>query len=159
MTPQGAVARRNICEQSQKLDNQGVDHKNQTCFIDVHSSPKFTQSKVAICPCITATRGSQGGYYITNQRRMTSLQELARLQGWTSAAVERMLKRSNPKTVGHAIGNGMSVNVLYRLLPRALFSAGLLKEKPKDMWKYVDFAKEHTKFKVLPDDMYKDVKL
>ena len=157
---QGEIARRNICEQSRKLADEGAEPQTKTCFIDVYSSPTFTQSKAGVCPCITATRGSQGGFHITNQRRMTSHEELARLQGWTSPAFERMRRRGNLKLIGHALGNGMSVNVLYRVLPRALYSAGLLKKKTIDVWKHVNFAKaDRTQFKMLPDDMYKDVKL
>ena len=48
----------------------------------------------------------------------------------------------------------MSINVLYRLLPRVLFAAGLLNEKPYDIWKHVDFTKQSEGFHVLPDGMY-----
>jgi len=36
--------------------------------------------------------------------------------------------------MGHMLGNGMSVNVLGRILPRALFAAGLIASLPHDHW-------------------------
>jgi hypothetical protein len=49
----------------------------------------------------------------------------------------------------------MRVNVLVRLLPRVLHSAGLLKAKPRDIWKHMS-SKNAKAFKTLPDDMYGD---
>ena len=151
---QSQVAKRNLTTGNEKLSNEGAAPRVNTCFIDVYSSPKFAQAKASVCPCITATRGSQGGFHITNQGRMTTHEELARLQGWTSPAFARMRKSGSLKTIGHALGNGMSINVLYRLLPRVLFAAGLLNEKPYDIWKHVDFTKQSEGFHVLPDGMY-----
>ncbi len=36
--------------------------------------------------------------------------------------------------VGHMLGNAMSVNVLGRILPRALHAAGLIEKLPRDPW-------------------------
>jgi hypothetical protein len=60
---------------------------------------------------------------------------------------------ANAGDIRFAIGNAMSVNVLVRLLPRVLHSAGLLKDKPRDIWKHMS-SKNAKAFKKLPDDMY-----
>jgi hypothetical protein len=60
---------------------------------------------------------------------------------------------TSPEDVAHAIGNAMSINVLYRVLSRALLAAGLIKEKPKDIWKHLTSG-QVRRARVLPDDMY-----
>ena len=160
--PLSETANRNINTQTEKLKKAGLNVDRQTCLIDVHASSKFSQATVGSSPCITATRGMQGGFYITNRQRMTNVKELGRLQGLPTTCVERMLRSGvAQKHVGHAAGNGMTVNVVLRLLPRALYSAGLLANKPQDKWKHADFTSnsENSKYKTLPDDMYKQQKL
>ena len=152
---------KNIFAQTEKLKQAKVDTSRRTCFIDVFASPKFSQSKVELCPCITATCGQQGGFYITNRQRMTTVKELGRLQGWPTECVTRMINcpEVSLKHVRHSIGNGMTVTVLVRLLPRALYCAGLLAEKPVDVWKHADCNKKGAKYKRLPDDMYEVVNI
>ncbi len=60
---------------------------------------------------------------------------------------------TSPKDVAHAIGDAMSSNILYRVLSRALFTAGLIKEKPKDIWKHLTSG-QVRRARVLPDDIY-----
>lgn len=152
------TAQKNINAQTEKLKKAGVDIDRQTCLIDVHASPQFGQAAVGISPCITATRGKQGGFFVTNRQRMTNIEELGRLQGWPTQVVHKMQRdnvRVAKKYIGHAIGNGMTVNVVLRLLPRVLYSAGLLAEKPFDQWKHANFKT----YKTLPDDMYQGIPL
>ncbi len=41
------------------------------------------------------------------------------------------------KHIGHAIGNDMSLNVVYRLLPRVLPAAGVVDARNEDKWKHL----------------------
>ena len=62
--------------------------------------------------------------------------EVAKLEGVPGKVVEAMVRAmDNQRTVAKAIGDAMSINVLMRLLPRALQAAGLLGELPLDVWK------------------------
>jgi DNA-cytosine methyltransferase len=132
------TAKRNLQVGLKKLAGAGVNPQEQTCFIDIYASPSYTQARVGRSPCITATRAAQGGYYITNQRRMTETEELGRLQGWPTSYIHRMVASGvAQKVIRHAIGNGMSMNVVYRLLPRVLLAAGLVNERPQDKWKHL----------------------
>ena len=89
-----------------------------------------------------------------NQKRMTNTFEIGRLQGFPTWAVRKMLSTSaQPGDIRFAIGNAMGVNVLVRLLPRVAYSAGLLKTKPKDIWKHVS-SKTAAASKILPDHVY-----
>jgi site-specific DNA-cytosine methylase len=130
------TARRSWRSASAKLRKRGVDYNETCCFVDVRAAASYTNINVGKLPCLTAARGAQGGFYITTKHRMTTIQELGRLQGWRTSSINKVLDKgaSNCK-LGRALGNGMSVNVLYRLLPRVLWSAGLLEHKTRDVFK------------------------
>ena len=67
---------------------------------------------------------------------MTTIYELAGLQGLPRGALERMLSTGQgTANVGAAIGDAMSINVLMRILPRAMEAAGLLDGSIQDIWK------------------------
>ncbi len=147
------TARRNWQTAKEKLQKAGVNYKEKPCFVDVMASKAFAQVQIGKAPCITATRAAQGGYYITTKRRLTTLTELGRLQGWPTWKIATLLGTNvPPRIIGHAIGNGMSVNVLMRLLPRALWAAGLLESPAKDIWKKYT---RNCPAEVMPDDWYR----
>lgn len=75
------------------------------------------------------------GYWISKLDRMTSVFELAALQGVPRCVLDRMLATSqSTRAVGAAIGDAMSINVLMRVLNRALYEAGLVKAPVQDIW-------------------------
>ena len=88
-------------------------------------------------PHAGAVWGCSGGYFIAKLHRYLMLEEMATLQGLPHAVLAAMLAAAggNRRLVGQAIGDAMSVNVLMRLLPRALHSAGLLENIPTDVWR------------------------
>ena len=62
--------------------------------------------------------------------------EIGALQGLPAKAVAAMLRSldNDCATLGRVIGDASSVNVLMRILPRALFSAGLVAKPLPDHW-------------------------
>ena len=143
--------RRNLQAARKTILSKGL---TKTILVDLAASARFENIGIGISPCITATRAKQGGFFIVNQKRMTSTHEIGRLQGFPTWAVDNMLSTtSHPGDIRFAIGNAMGVNVLVRLLPRVSYSAGLLQERPKDIWKHFS-SKNAAAAKVLPDDMY-----
>jgi DNA-cytosine methyltransferase len=150
---------------------------DELVVIDTASSVKYSTSMVGCVPCITKSRGRQllcflrfylflfahyaiiypcnlvdrsGGHWISKLNRHTSLFELAGLQGLPRCILDRMLETSQTQgDVGAAIGDAMSINVLMRLLPLALDSAGLLDKPCRDVWK--DSA---TVLGMMPDSLY-----
>ena len=149
----GQTAKANLADARAKLKEQEVDDRNTTCFVDLFAPAQFSKYQQGFCPCITATRGAQGGYFITSRNRLTTMVELARLQGWPTEVADRLVATKMPnKVLGKALGNGMSVNVVVRLLPRVLWAAGLLPERMSDVWK--TYSKKTIKALVMPDDMY-----
>ena len=77
-------------------------------------------------PCLTASRGSTGGFWLAARRRKTSLSEMFRAQGIRQDGVKQCISDT---AMGKAIGNGMSQNVLERLFVRLLPAAGLAKKE------------------------------
>ena len=66
---------------------------------------------------------------------MSTIYEVAGLQGWKREWVDVMLGANDSVSeLGKAFGDGMSLNVLQRVLPRALYSVNLLQELPEDPW-------------------------
>jgi len=60
-----------------------------------------------------------------------------------------MLNELNEGAVGRAFGDAMSMNVLMRVLPRALRSAGYIQQLPPDRWADI------PKIGRLPDAVYR----
>ena len=150
--------RRNWDAAQAKFKKLGADFESEACLVDLHAAKRFANATVDKMPCLTASRGEHGGYYLTNQDRMTSVEELARLQGWTTDDAKR-LKSSGQSAnkLGKALGNAMSVNVLYRVLPRALYAAGLLVSKADDVYKRELCDLKQFRKRLLPDALHYDL--
>ncbi len=115
---------------------------------DVGASKRFAHIMRGKCPCLTRTRGSTHPipFYIPKLKRYLKITEAGLLQGWPQVVLRRLLQEmksqdpSRPsrkkveRVVGGALGDSISVNVLQRLLPRALHSAGLIAEVVSDPW-------------------------
>lgn len=126
--------------------------------IDLQASKDFANFRVDLSPCITATRCSQGAYYVTSLGRCMTLVEMGRLQGFPSWISERLAShcnkkgmRSHEKHIGHAIGNAMSVNVLCRLLLRVVSATAKEDLTDQDRWKQL---RQHDDN--LPDSLFRD---
>ena len=125
----------NICAGLSKLQLRPTTAN--PCVIDVHASARFTHAMANVSPALTATRAGQDGHYICKQKRFMHLWEMARLQGfgWTEEELLSICESfgCRPAAAGrrfkHGLGNAITCTVLMRLLPRALFCAGLLKDK------------------------------
>ena len=95
--------------------------------MDAMASDAFFHMTCGKSPCITKARGGQQGFYLMKSGRFMSLYEMAGLQGWRKDWVEVMLQANDSVTeMGKAIGDGMSLNILQRVLPRALYSVNIL---------------------------------
>ena len=82
-------------------------------------------------------RSGTGGYYLYKRQRFTNIYELGGLQGWPRSWVDALLQVESKSKVGQAFGDAMSLNVLMRILPRALAAAGLLTGEFKDVWEAI----------------------
>jgi site-specific DNA-cytosine methylase len=67
-------ARRRIHEAIKSLKSRDID-VNIPAFVDTAASKKFAHFTVGHCPCLTRSRGSQGGYYVTTLKRKLTLED------------------------------------------------------------------------------------
>ena len=101
-----------------------VDPKTSYVFVDVDAGKKFSQWKLDMLPCLTASRGATGFFCTKLKRRLTPKESL-RFQGLTIRKREWEKHGLSGAMVGKAAGNAMSANILMRVLPRLLHAAGL----------------------------------
>ena len=129
--------RKNIRHFEKMYQEKGIDINEGMYVINAYASRDYTHIMEKCCMCITRSRGYQGGHYVTKLRRFMTVQEIGALQGLSKDMVATMKGslrgRSKSKVLGAAIGDAMSLNVLMRVLPRALHSAGLI-PKYYDPW-------------------------
>jgi len=107
------------------LKKKGADPAADPCFVDTGASLKWSSVMVGRSPCLTATRCASGGHFMTHRGRLMTISEMCRLQGLPPDRINYMKANISPKKFATAIGNMMSVNVLQRILPPLLNSAGL----------------------------------
>ena len=106
--------------------------------------------KITLC-LLPSRRGKQGGFWIYNLKRWTNIYELAAFQGWPKSWTDDLLQEAPASTVGGALGDGMSLNVLMRVLGEALYCGGLLESRPEDIWAQIP----HKANVSLPNELYK----
>ena len=109
-------------------------------ILDVASSARFTSiPKHRVSPCLTRSRCKARGYYVPRLARRLSVEEFSQLQGIPVSICRNMVRKllaehANDKRftqarceneVAAAFGDGMSLNVLQRVLSRALAASGL----------------------------------
>ena len=77
-----------------------------------------------------------GGHYVYNRANKLTIGEMCSLFGIDPKLMLKAQQKSNSSdaVVGAALGNAMSLNVLERVLGSLLFSAGLVKKRPVDVW-------------------------
>ncbi len=137
-----------------KLKKKRVYLSTTTAIVDLAASKKFANLGIGRCPCITASRAAASAYLIVNQGRVLNIKEIARLQGFSTHMIDRLLAsrpRVPDRKIAHALGNAMSFNVVHRLLPRVIQAAGLAKHKPKDHLKSKT-KQDYQRARILPDD-------
>jgi hypothetical protein len=92
--------------------------------VDTSASPSRPQCTLGYLPCITKSRGSTGGFWVTCLRRKTTVAELLSAQGFPVEWVpwEGHMSRAQ---IGGSVGNAMTVSTLEALLRILLPSVGL----------------------------------
>jgi len=113
-----------------------VDWPTHTIFVDAQAGAGFRSAKDMEVPCITKSRGGSNGFYVISLSRFMTIYEIGAFQGIPSWVIDRLLRRGITKVhLGRALGDAMSLNVLMRVLPRALRAGGLLPNwVPSDVW-------------------------
>ena len=116
------------CNIKNYIKKYGADIQQQQYILDVHASKKFQSTKRYVCPCLTRSRLKVAGtgYYIPKLQRRLSIQEAARFQGWPDQLIDSMQQKFTDQVIGGALGDSMSINVLAKVLLRALRSINFI---------------------------------
>ena len=108
------------------------------CIVDIDSTKwnwRFNESL-----CLTKSRGSSGGFYVTNRGRRLTVTEQLRLQAYDPKRIN--MTCISERQLSQAIGNTMTVSVVERILLRALPAAGLVLSRDLNRrWENVSSAK------------------
>ncbi len=120
-------------------------------ILDIGASSKFRCMMLDCSPCLSKSRAGNGGHFIACLRRTMSIADIGRLQGAPTILVQALVEAAAGDTsnVGRALGDAMSINVLMRLVPRALWSGGLIDALPLDVW-----SRTPPRSGMLPDALY-----
>lgn len=123
------------------LARYGVQHvhdlkKGTVVFADIGCSERYSPKKptMNVMHTLTATRGKSGGPWCCSRGRKMDIDELSWVQGIDSADMQFKEAGVSDSQAGGMLGNSMSLNVVERLLLRALFSVGLVSSLPVDRW-------------------------
>ena len=128
----------------EKLKHKGTNPRITPVLIDVHCSEHYATFGIATLPCLTATRGSAcgKGHWCSTVGRHLNLMELFQFQGFGLDEASKVMsaiqsgsptERPSSREVGKMLGNAMSLNVVERVLVKALLAAGLARNLT-DRW-------------------------
>ena len=86
-------------------------------------------------PTTKAQRGRACAWWLSLVGRRINLPELFKFQGLRSAELGDWQSAGiSDGNMGHMLGNAVSLNVVERIMSRALFSAGLVRRRLPDRW-------------------------
>ena len=98
--------------------------------IDVDCGPKYTSSGTNMAKTLTHDRGGRGGPWISSRGRRVTTTEMMKLQGFQEHEVPWKEAGVSKTVIGQMLGNAVPVPLLGCVLQEALWSAGLVVEKP-----------------------------
>lgn len=130
-------ARNNVKAAYRACADRGVDPRRVVVVTDTQASPQWRVYGVDVFPCQTASRGERLGWWLSVVGRRVTVPELLRFQGINDEDLDLAALQGTVVTdrdVGRMLGNAMSLNVLERVLAKALWAAALVQRRPVDRW-------------------------
>jgi hypothetical protein len=121
-----------------KQMEKGVSPATQTIVTDTRSSRKFARASVDKFMCITAEKGRAYGMWISTSGRQVTSEDFLEMHGMPVRFFEPGACGVSSSKFGQMLGETISLNVLMRYIPPALYSAGLIERLPTtDCWQAV----------------------
>ena len=142
------LALKNIKAAKAFAEAKGWDVKRQI-VCDGGATEMFRCVMLECSPCLTKSRASSNGHFLVTLNRWMNIWEMAALQGWPKVPVDEVLQSFPARQMGATIGDGMSLSILQRMLPRATLASQLISKLPHDIWADSAKVKGH-----LPDAVY-----
>ena len=108
--------------------------------LDIASSESFQSAQLYVSPCLTRSRlkTARIGYYVPKLMRRLTVLEAGRLQGIPHGLLVQLLDEHSEGNVGAAIGDGMSLNVLCKVILATLAATGYIcasEVNARDPWR------------------------
>ena len=113
-----------------QVHKSGTDPLKVPVAIDVDCTNKFRVYGVNIAKTLTRSRGGSGGPWLSTRGRRTTSNELMRIMGFKSNEIPWKAAGLSKTKLGHMLGNAVPVPVLGCILQEAMYSAGLVRDKP-----------------------------
>ena len=136
----GKIAQQNVLDAEENIFMGGFIPESAISVVDIDSSAKRCKAMSDVSPCLTRSR--YNGHWLTQLQRRMTVEEMLLLQGMDPGKMKGSCSRQN---LGKMVGNSMSVNVLERVLSRALNATDLVLRPLKDRW-----DNENTQMKPTP---------
>ena len=128
-TPKGAKELMKLaCNEAMQI---GVNPLKTPIAIDIDCSKRFRTWGNNVCKTLTKARGKSGGPWISSRGRRTTLKELMKIQGFAEGDIPWAQAGLTSPQVAAMLGDAVSINVLGPVIAEALYSSGLVKDKPK----------------------------
>ena len=118
--PRAAHKRKNVLEARAKLTSMGKNPDRVYAAVDIASSRAHVMLNMS--PCLTASRGAEGGHWLMSHRRQMKVKEMLRLQGMNPQVVKQ--GNLSDAQMGRAIGNAMTQSVLEDMFAQILPKIG-----------------------------------
>ena len=135
LPPERSLAkRRNVLATLQELASDGIDPLTVPAVID-HGSSKVNYV-IGYSPCLTRNRAMSHGHWVTCLQREMTTCDMLRLQGveeWRVRGWKNIICEGHFHAI---IGNAIPIPLLERVLMRALYSAGLVRQRLYDKYEH-----------------------
>ena len=114
------TVKKNIQSAKQQILESG-GNLDQPYVVDCDAAAHKSSCREDYSPCLIRSRNK--GHWLMHKNRRTNIKEMLRLQGINPETFKSVVPDS---VLGQQIGNAMHVNVVERILSRALLAAGLV---------------------------------
>ena len=120
--PTAPRAQAKVLRLTAALEEESVPQEAQQEMV-VNCNSIHGRANCGYTPCLTASRGASGGFWLTAQHRMMTLDEMMRLQGMEPSSTDTSMV--SKCKAGHMIGNAFTQSVITRIMARAIPAASL----------------------------------
>ena len=105
----------------------------KSCYIvDINSGKRFHHKSKGVVSCLTSARATSNAMYVTSHGRVLSTRDMLNLQGMPASRLDNSAVSDN--AIRSMCGNAFSLNVVARLLCRALYCTCLVQRSLVDRW-------------------------
>ena len=123
------AARDNVRRLQDYMRSKGVDHYSRTCVISCDAPRARAEWFENKSPCLSESLCN--GHWISTKKRRMTPSEMLRLQGVDPKSVHKNIPDASFRKM---IGAAMSLNVIERILIRALQTIGAIEHEVVDRW-------------------------